>query len=157
MAEATISENLIAWLMNMIYLTVIIVTVSGLIFGIIVTTVNVRSPESHILLQRLEYSRQGIVEYDSEIQRAYPGIVDSSKISMLENAALTKDGIIAAKFVIDGKEYYLNREKYGIWRPIAEFTDKNQDVKGSSAKFSEKELRYVYAEGPAYMESVVIS
>ncbi len=168
----TLSYELLMWIPRFVYLVIVILATSGLILGFIVTRVNVSDVESHILLHRLQFSREGIAHYDSYTGRVYPGLVDAGRLTEknVESALGAGESEMAARFVLgglSGKELakaYLNEEAYANWQPIAILVGEDSKISGTGRKFPHPEARYVYSSGrsgakrtPAFLETVVIT
>jgi len=156
---------MIDWVINLIYLVVVVGTTLGIILAFIVTNVKVAETESNILMNRLQFSPEGIVMYDMETGRVYPGIVDVRKMgaSNLESALNIEERDLAARFVLTDLEdemelatTYLNRDVYDDWQPIAILVAEG-DITGLARKFPHEESRYVYAGRAGKLETVVIT
>ena len=160
----TISFEMLMWIPRLIYLIIVIIATMGLIFAFIVTNVNVGDVESHILMQRLQFSPEGIVKYDPVTQRVYPGVVDDGKITPnnLKSALDGGEKELAARFVLidlpetELEPVYLHKETYEDWQPIAIVVGQNDKISGTGRKFPYAEVRYVYSDSPSKLETVVI-
>ncbi len=156
----------LVWIPRLVYLVIVIMAASGLILAFIVTNVNVGDIESHILLNGLQFSQEGIAAYDSYTGRVYPGLVDRGRLTddALGSALDAGEGELAARFVLSdlssGNEIaraYANGETYANWQPIAMVVGEDGEISGSGRKFPHPESRYVYSETPARLETVVIT
>lgn len=169
---ATISYEMLMWIPRFVYLVIVILAASGLILGFVVNRVDVGAIESHILMHRLQYSREGIAAYDSYTGRVYPGIVDKSRLTnekdeeKLAAALGAGENEMAFRFVLsdpsgeNGVTAYLNEKTYMDWQPIAIVagTDcENSEISGTGRKCPHPETRYVYSDKPARLETVVIT
>lgn len=162
----TISFEMLMWIPRLVYLVIVIIATSGIILAFIVTNVSVGDVESHILLHRLQFSPEGIVKYDSETRRVYPGIVDVSRLSSnrLESALNAGKKEVAARFKLVGLQdeselatAYLHEGTYKDWQPIAVVVAADKDIRGSGRKLPHSEERYVYYSRPSRLETVVIT
>ncbi len=166
---ATISYEVLMWIPRFVYLVIVIIATSGLILGFIVNKVNVGEVESHILMHRLQFSREGITAYDSYTGRVYPGLVDKSKMTgeitteKLADLLGAGEKEMAARFVLSDfsdnelAKAYLNEKTYMDWQPIAVVVGQGADISGTGRKFPHPETRYVYSDKPARLETVVIT
>ncbi len=59
----------------------IVVVMYGLISLGINNEIDIFNAESELVIQRIIYDQDGISFYDSELKRAYPGIIDSKKFN----------------------------------------------------------------------------
>lgn len=163
---------MLMWIPRFVYLVIVIIATSGLILGFIVNKVDVGAIESHILMHRLQYSREGITAYDSYTGRVYPGLVDKSKMTdektteKLANLLGAGEKEMAARFVLSDfsdnelAKAYLNEKTYMDWQPIAIVagTDcESGEISGTGRKCPHPETRYVYGDKPARLETVVIT
>jgi len=159
--------EMLIWIPRLIYLVIVIITISGIISAYIVTTVNVRDAESHILMHRLQFAPEGISYYDEEIGRVYTGILDDTKLAdtYLESILDVPELQIAARFkkldLVDEteKSAYINQITYDRWAPLAVVASISREATGSGLKIPYPESRYIYSteSGPAKLETVVIT
>lgn len=164
MNKRGISYQMILWIPRMVFLIIVFVVTFGLIFAFTTTTVSVSDAESHVLLHRLHFSPEGISKTDADTGRVYAGVVDASRISAdrLETAIDIKKDAVAIRLVKSNTDdsaevvAYLHEDTYRNWQPIAIAVDEGSIKKGAGRKFPYKESRYVYAETPAKLETVVI-
>ncbi len=136
------------WLLRLIVLIIIIVVIQIVINIFILQNIDTRSAEAKVLTNRILFSGTGIIYTDSEISRAYPGIIDLDKFydTNLESVLHLPENKVyfAAKITItdlDGKklsEIYCYKDWYDNWKPLA---DLNLAGKGGVDNFIEK--RYV--------------
>ena len=158
----TLSDELLPWIPRIVFLIIVYATTTGVISAYVLTNVNIGGIESHILMHRLQFSPDGITEYDTDTKRVYPGIIDTGKLNNLEAALTANDGVLAAKLKVislpeDSEQiYYLHKETYEDWQPIAIVVGTNDEISGTGRKFPYEEIRYVYLDGPAKLETVVI-
>ncbi|MBI2664773.1 hypothetical protein HYX10_05545 [Candidatus Woesearchaeota archaeon] len=168
----TVSFEMLMWIPRIVYLILIIIATTGIIYAYIATNVSVGAVESHILLHRLQHSPEGIAEFDAETKRVYPGFVDAAKLSEsnLKAALNAENREFAARFVIsdlndENKEVvYFDRQAYGVWAPVAAFVGiqqaQNAETSGSGRKFAHSEARYTYISDSmqlSKLETVVIT
>ena len=161
----TISFEMLMWIPRIVFLVLVILSTSGIIFAFIVTNVNVGDIESHILMHRLQYSPEGIVSYDLETGRVYPGVVDPGKLGSYDLQLSLDAGPrdLAARFVMSSLQSdeelalnYVNRETYFDWDVLA-IASADPSVTGTGRKFAHPEVRYVYSGQPSKLETVVIT
>lgn len=111
-----------------IFITIIALTVYFLIYSFIITNIDTRNTESHILINRILFS-PNLFSY-SENSRAYPGIIDAGSFNekVLEEGIYFGEntGKIAAKLTLkdfDGNEMksiFYNKVWYERLKPLAE-------------------------------------
>ncbi|MBS3132706.1 hypothetical protein J4470_01075 [Candidatus Woesearchaeota archaeon] len=162
---ATLSFEMLMWIPRLVFLIIVIMATQGIILAYIATNVNVGSIESHVLMQRLQFSPEGIVNHDSITGRVYTGVVDLEKLNShnLEASLEAEKSELAARFVLISLQAenelarsYINRETYEDWQPIAIFVG-SSDVAGTGRKFPHPETRYMYSVEPSKLETVVIT
>ena len=164
-AQVSLPENTIDWLVNFVYLIGVAAALFGLIAAFLVTNTDVADIEAHVLMHRLQYSPEGIVNYDSATNRVYTGVVQTDKLSNgnLESALNTGEKELAARFVkTDLSEAsrvvgYVNKETYLDWQPIAILVARDKALIGTGRKFPHEEVRYIYADEPSKLATVVIT
>jgi len=161
---ATVSFEMVMWFPRLIYLIIVILFTSGIILAFIVYNVNVGEIESQVLMQGLQYSRDGLVRYDVATGRVYPGVLDRAKISdsHVESTLNVNTNKLAARFELKSltdevlETAFLHEETYLNWRPIAALIHGDRTVSGTGAKVPYEESRYVYSGQPSILETVVI-
>jgi len=164
----TLAFKQLMWIPRIVFVIIVIMGDTGLVLGYIVTTIDVSAIESHILINRLQYSPNGIVHYDSETKRVYPGVIDSRRFnSYILDYSLDAEQRFVGRFLktelVSGNEklIYFDENTYNNWRPLAalylERTIKKQAITGLGAKIPHRDIRYISYDGkPAKIETVLI-
>jgi hypothetical protein len=122
-----IFEDMLVWLLRIIFLTVVVFCVVFLIRMLIVENVQVSEIEMDYFAKRVYLSKQGFAFYDDKIDRVYPGIIDYQKFAYgqerLENAMYygEKNQYIAAKVYLKNNktEFIYNERRYSRWKPLS--------------------------------------
>lgn len=128
-----ISEEIILFIPKILFLTAALFAVVILVKVFIIGVIDVRQPESSILISRLIYSKDGLSYYDNDLKRVYPGVMDLKKFSelsavnpnSLDTASLSygsDNPIIAAKIILKqgtGNDItvFYNKQRYEKWEP----------------------------------------
>jgi len=88
------------------FLVIVVLSIVFIVRGFVVTQIDTRSAEGHILINRMIYSPNGIIYYDTSIDRYYPGIID---LNNFNTERLEKT--ISASDYIGAKLTLLNKNK----------------------------------------------
>jgi len=81
--RSLISGEVILFIPRIMFLIAVLFAFVILIKTLIITSVDVRDIESRILVERMLFSRDGILYYDKGIERLYPGIIDFEKFKKI--------------------------------------------------------------------------
>lgn len=171
--KAVISGEMIMIIPKMIFLIAVMFAFIILIKVLIITKMDVRSTEAVILTNKILFTPEGILYFDKDTGRVYPGIIDLDKFRELSEGnpnslddVLMSYGsgnpIISAKITLEMEAEnvvaYYNKEKFDRWEPRA-----LPDIKGGPGSVkSFRKLRYVLVEeggvlSPATLNFLIIS
>ncbi|MBI4452423.1 hypothetical protein HY637_03265 [Candidatus Woesearchaeota archaeon] len=128
-----VSSEVLYFIPKIIFLIAVLFAVVILVKKFIIITTDIRPVESHILVRRLLYSKEGISYFDSQLNRVYPGTIDLERFKMLSRSNPNEldmsiinygedNPIISAKMTLkqQGKEdiiAYYNKDRFDKWEP----------------------------------------
>lgn len=163
--KGAISEHLVLWIPKFIFLIIAFLSVIFLLRLLVVYNIDATEAEARVLTNRIFYSPNVIPYFDSDIARAYPGIVDFEKYKKLQNSDVNEidtrtitygqdNKLIAAKMTLQNFEtnaqdvVFYNKENYEFWEPRILSTV----VGGSGSVNSITEQRYVLINNAGKMK-----
>ncbi|MBI2655903.1 hypothetical protein HYX06_05785 [Candidatus Woesearchaeota archaeon] len=128
-----VSSEVLYFIPKIIFLIAVLFIVVILVKKFIITTTDIRSVESNILVRRLFYPNDGLSYFDSQLNRVYPGTIDLERFRILSQSNPNKlddyiinygdsNTIISAKITLkqQGKENiiaYYNKDRFDKWEP----------------------------------------
>jgi len=127
--KGLISFNMVMMIPRFIFLTIVILAIVLLVRSFVISKIDVKDIESDLFVQRALLSTSGINYYDSDIQRSYPGVVDTSKFNadtFAESMAYSSSQVLAANITLYKDDYargkavksfYYNEKWYINWYP----------------------------------------
>ena len=130
----TISGHVILWIPKFIFLIIAFLSVIFLIRLLVLVNVDATEAEARVMANRIYYSPNAISFYDSQLGRAYPGIIDFEKFKKLQTPGANEldsrvltygesNSLIAAKLELKNLEtnsdemVFYNKENYDFWEP----------------------------------------
>jgi len=75
--------TIIYFIPKIFFLVIVVLSVVFMVNGFIITEIDSREAEAYILINRILYSPNGIVYYNSQLERAYPGMIDLSRFDKI--------------------------------------------------------------------------
>lgn len=126
--RAQVSFHLLQTIPRFIFLILVLFSVVFLVRSYVADNLNVQDVQAEVFSDRILYSPNGILYFDSDLKRAVPGIIDPSKLNdkQLDNLMDYKDGgFIAANIsLVDFNGNFVssgsyNHQTYSRWNPVA--------------------------------------
>ena len=120
-------------ILRVMVLSVIVLIIYGLVSLGINNNIEIFHAESQLIIQRIVYSAEGINFYDAELDRTFPGMIDSTKFSSghLQSVFNLPDDdqhlAVKLSLTIEGEEEklaYLNQEWFDRWIELTSFLGK---------------------------------
>ncbi len=162
-------HHVVLWIPKFIYLAIAFLCVVFLLRLLIINNIDTSEAEARLLIYGIFYSPNVISYSDTDIGRAYPGVIDFEKYKGLqdkdENEMDTKtitygedNKLIAAKLTLKNIETnaediaFYNRENYEFWEPriLPTVTGGSGNVKSFS------EQRYVIIKNKDKMHKGIL-
>ena len=126
--KAQVSSLMTITIPRLLFLVIVLFSVVFLIRQFVVSNLNVQDVQAEVFIDRVLYSPNGILYFDSGPQRAVPGLIDQSRLKteVLDSLMDYKNNnFIAANITLfDTKNNIVssaayNKESYLNWNPIA--------------------------------------
>ncbi|MFH1510945.1 MAG: hypothetical protein ABIF10_04580 [Candidatus Woesearchaeota archaeon] len=157
--KAQISHHMVIWILRIIFLIIVIATVSLLIYKYIQTEVNIFDVESNLFVYQFLYSKSGLSYYDSSTGEFNAGVIDCSSDLEDKLKGFVSENV-AARMVLrslefeDYNTFYFNKRDFDNWFVVSKFQGPG------AAKTLNKRL-YVLCKNqdlvyPAWLDIVVV-
>lgn len=127
--KSQISTLMTITIPRLLFLVIVLFSIVFLIRQFVVNNLNVQDVQAEVFADRILYSPNGILYYDSSLQRTIPGIIDPLKLKpdILDSLMdyKSKNFIAANITLFDTKNNVVssaayNKESYLNWKPIAQ-------------------------------------
>lgn len=114
--KGTMSFEILMWVPRLAFLVVIMFVIMVLIRSYVTTTIDISELQANIFINRILYSPTGISYFDEDIERTYPGVIESDKFKSQITEKFLEKSIyyggankeVGAKFVL--KDLSENKE-----------------------------------------------
>jgi hypothetical protein len=161
----SLSFKTLMWIVpDAMFLIFMLLANAGIVLAFVFTSVDVLQPEAVLAMHRIHFSPNGLSEYDDDLQRVYPGKLDSKRfeeIERIDRMLAYENTVMAAK--LNAKDLdettvntaYLKENKYEKEWIIPAIALRS--IKGFAGVRSYTEARHIVLDGKASkLESVVL-
>ena len=127
--RSLISGEVIMFIPRIIFLVAVLFAFVILVKILILTAFDIMEVEAKILVERMLFSRDGIVYYDESIERLYPGVIDLDKfkeISIQTDRSYTLED--TAKSILDNETIYYGSDNILIAANLTLFQEGEPDI-----------------------------